>query len=226
MRLAIGDLHGRDYRERVLNEDFEECYFTGDYFDSFDIPFERQYRNFGRLCAAVRGDGRLKLCLGNHDYHYMRGVLGQRYSGFQKKNHAAIAEILEQNIDLLNVLYLTHDHYIISHAGLSRTFMNKMKKAGVKTIEEINGAFLNDRNILNFDGFDMYGDDPTQSPIWIRPRSLCGDAVPGYSQIVGHTEIAAIREMELKGASGFPGGKHGGKLVFIDTGNLGAVYRF
>jgi hypothetical protein len=222
MRLAIGDLHGRDYWERVLDEDFEECYFTGDYFDSFDIPFEGQYRNFRRLCAAARGDGRLRLCFGNHDYHYMRGVRGQRYSGFQKKNHAGIAEILEKNIDLLKVLYLTHDNYIISHAGLSCTFMDRMKKAGIKTMEEINGAFLADRNILNFDGFDIYGDDPTQSPIWIRPGSLVNDAVPGYSQIVGHTEAGAIREVELEGAPGFPAGK----LVFIDTGDIGAVYRF
>jgi hypothetical protein len=218
MRLAIGDLHGRDYWERVLDEDFEECYFTGDYFDSFDIPFERQYRNFGRLCAAARGDSRLRLCLGNHDYHYMRGVTGQRYSGFQKKNRAGIACILEMNIDLLKVLYVTHDNYIISHAGLSRTFMDKMKKAGVKTIEGINGAFLDERNILNFDGRDIYGDDPAQSPIWIRPGSLFADAVPGYSQIVGHTEARAIREMRLPGAAG--------KLVFIDTGDTGAVYRF
>jgi hypothetical protein len=222
MRLALGDLHGRDYRERIPDEDFEECYFTGDYFDSFDIPFERQYRNFERLCAAARGDSRLKLCLGNHDYHYLRGVIGQRYSGFQKKNRAAIAEILEKNIDLLKVLYITHDNYIISHAGLSRTFMDRMKKAGVKTMEEINGAFLADRNILNFDGVDIYGDDPGQSPIWIRPGSLFADAVPGYSQIVGHTEARAVREAELEGASG----SLAGKLVFIDTGDLGTVYRF
>ncbi|MDR0602516.1 MAG: metallophosphoesterase [Treponema sp.] len=225
MRLAIGDIHGRNFWKRCIGGDFEEYYITGDYFDSFNISFARQYRNFAEICDEARRDSRLKLCLGNHDYHYMRGVLNQRYSGFQDKHSAGIMEILEKNADLLKVLYVTSDRYIISHAGVSAAFMEKMKKAGVGAPEEINAAFLEDRNILAFDGWDIYGNDVTQSPIWIRPDSLCRDALPGYSQIAGHTPVEAVTEIPLDEGRAAPPPVNR-KLVLIDTGNNAAFYRF
>jgi hypothetical protein len=221
MRLAIGDIHGREYWKHYLNEDFTEFYFLGDYFDSFDVPFEKQYSNFIGICAAVRADSRLKLCIGNHDYHYMRGVLNERYSGYQDRHHSMIGEILEANMDLLKVLYITDDNFILSHAGLSKTFMKRMKRFDVKVPEDLNGAFLRDRNLFNFDGINNYGDDVTQGPLWIRPNSLYRDAIAGYSQIVGHTELEAIREIEIDEKK-----KCSVKLIFIDTGDRDTIYRF
>ncbi|MDR1419063.1 MAG: metallophosphoesterase [Treponema sp.] len=233
MRLALGDIHGRNCWKCPPLDNFEEYYITGDYFDSLDIPFDRQRLNFTELCAAARADSRIKLCLGNHDYHYIRGVFGQRYSGFQDEHSACIAEILEKNIDLLKVLYVTSDRFVISHAGVSGAFMGKMKRAGVKDLEGINGAFLENRNVLAFDGRNIYGDDVTQSPIWIRPASLCHDAVPGYSQIAGHTQIGEIREILLDEDRALPAPRRRPaapfprrKIVLIDTGDTAAFYRF
>ena len=223
MRLAIGDIHGRDYWKRWLDEDFSGFYFLGDYFDSWDIPCSRQRRNFIEICTAARGDPRIQLCLGNHDYHYLEQVKGQRYSGFQARNRSAISELLEENIDLLKVLYRTPDNYLISHAGLSATFMEKMKALGVTAVEGINEAFVKDRNILNFDGYEIHGDDSTQSPIWIRPQSLCSDLIPGYSQIVGHTPMYEIKELSLPDPA--DANRHV-TIVFIDTESVDLVYRF
>jgi hypothetical protein len=122
---------------------------------------------------------------------------------------------------LLKVLYVTEDKYIISHAGVSNTFLGKLKKKGETDIAGVNEAFLKDRNILAFDGYDIYGDDLTQSPIWIRPNSLYADAVSGYSQIVGHTQLAEISEVPLDSKQGAEA-----KLVFIDTGDIDTIYRF
>jgi hypothetical protein len=223
MRLAIGDIHGRNDWERYLREDFSEFYILGDYFDSPDISFSRQRRNFSKICAAARQDPRIKLCIGNHDYHYMEKVNGQRYSGFQYRHCSEIAQILEQNISLLKVLYVTPDRYIISHAGLSATFMEKMNGCGVTRIEDINGAFEKDRNILNFDGYEIHGDDRTQSPIWIRPRSLCSDPVAAYSQIVGHTPMYEISEVSISDPAG-----EGRRITitFINTESADLIYRF
>jgi hypothetical protein len=217
MRLAIGDLHGRTHWKKYLDEDFAEFYFTGDYFDSFDISFLRQLGNFRDLCETARADPRIKLCLGNHDYHYLGQIFRQEYSGYQHKNKLYIYDILERNIDLLNIVYVTPDKYLISHAGVSNTFM---KKIGVTSVEEINNAFTKDRNILTFDGHNIYGDDVTQSPIWIRPPSLERDPVAGYHQIVGHTPVAAIRESQVKHQQGEI------EISYIDTGDNEAVYRF
>jgi hypothetical protein len=216
MRQAIGDVHGRKYWKKYLDRDFTEFYILGDYFDSFNIPFARQYRNFKELCEVARKDPRVKLCLGNHDYHYLSHVFNQQYSGFQEKNFLRINEALEQNIDLLQILYVTPDKYLVSHAGLSNTFLEKMKALGVESVDGINDAFVRDRNILAFDGFDIYGDDTSQSPIWIRPFSLSSDPAPGYSQIVGHTPMREIGAIAAAGIN----------LVFIDTGDNESIYEF
>jgi hypothetical protein len=217
MRLAIGDIHGRTCWKNYLDEDFTEFYVTGDYFDSFDVPFLRQLKNFRELCETARADPRIKLCLGNHDYHYLGGIKIQQYSGFQDRNKEYIYQILEENMDLLNIVYLTPDRYLISHAGVSNTFL---KKIGIANVEGINEAFAKDRDILTFDGRDIYGDDITQSPIWIRPRSLERDPLAGYRQIVGHTPGKALRKSTVKRRQGEI------EIIYIDTGDIESVYRF
>ncbi|MDR1363620.1 MAG: metallophosphoesterase, partial [Spirochaetaceae bacterium] len=192
MRIAIGDIHGRPYWKNYLDKDFTEFYILGDYFDGYTTSFAQEYENFKEICEAARKDSRLRLCLGNHDYHYLSGIPPQRYSRFQDKHYQAINEILELNIALMKTVYVTNDDYIISHAGLSNTFFEKMRSAGVKNIDGINEAFNRNRGILTFNGFDIYGDDPSQSPIWIRPKSLVADPVPGLNQIAGHTQFREI----------------------------------
>jgi predicted MPP superfamily phosphohydrolase len=213
-RYAIGDVHGRPFWKSYIKDSYKEFYFTGDYFDSFDIPFSKQYDNFVEICKEARKNKRIKMCLGNHDYHYLRGVYNQTYSGYQYHNREKIADILEKNIDLLKVLYVTADKYIISHAGVTRTFL---KSTGGTQPEDINSIFSINRNALRFNGINIYGDDVTQSPIWVRTRSLERDRVPGYSQIVGHTPQRSISEQTTK---------DGCKLVYIDTHDTESIYKF
>ncbi|MDR2795333.1 MAG: metallophosphoesterase [Spirochaetaceae bacterium] len=220
MRLAIGDIHGRDFWKHYIGEDFDEFYFAGDYFDSFDLPFVTQYRNFTELCEIARKDERIKLCLGNHDYHYLEKVT-ELYSGCQEYHFFDIRRILEQNIDILKVVYVTWDNYIISHAGVSAWFMTRMKNAGYNNVEDINTAFNENRAILNFNGTDPYGDNITQSPIWIRPASLEKQPLPGYNQIVGHTPMRSIRTVSL------PDKKQNYiTITYIDTHDRESVFRF
>jgi predicted MPP superfamily phosphohydrolase len=215
MRLAIGDIHGRNFWKHYLKRDFTEFFFTGDYFDSFNLSFPRQYKNFTEICALARKDERIKLCLGNHDYHYLSGVYGQQYSGFQFENYRKINEVLEENMDLLGIVRVSGGQYLISHAGVTNYFLNSLD---LRDPGEINAAFLRDRNILNFKGSNIYGNDITQSPIWIRPESLQRDALSGYNQIVGHTPVHKISQ------SPTADGKN--KLVFIDTHDIESVYEF
>ncbi|MDR0629138.1 MAG: metallophosphoesterase [Treponema sp.] len=219
MRLVIGDIHGRDFWKRYIHEDFTECYFVGDYFDSYDLSFTRQYRNFKEICQRARKDKRIKLCLGNHEYHYLD--VGQQYSGYQEEHFYHIYQILEQNMDLLQVVYVTRDKYIISHAGVSTWFMKRMKKAGYNAVEDINRAFAEDRHILHFNGLNPFGDDITQSPIWIRPDSLEQQPLAGYSQIVGHTPVEDIRTINLRDSR-----QHNITITYIDTDTGESIYRF
>ena len=213
-RYVIGDIHGRPFWKSYIKKEYSEFYFTGDYFDSFDIPFSGQYANFMEICKEARADNRIKLCLGNHDYHYLEGVHNQYYSGFQDTNSKKISTVLEENMDLFKIVYTTEDNYIISHAGVTSWFLASIE--GTKP-DDINHAFYKDRNILFFNGHNIYGDDITQSPIWVRPASLERNHVPGYNQIVGHTPVREIHEFVLE---------DGVKIVLIDTHNTASIYRF
>ncbi|MDR1326741.1 MAG: metallophosphoesterase [Treponema sp.] len=220
MRLAIGDIHGKPFWEHFLDEDFTEYYILGDYFDSYGLSFKQEYANFQRLRDAAQQDSRLKLCLGNHDYHYLRDIpAGERYSRFNYRHDMDIREILEDTVELFSIVYLTSDHYLLSHAGVSCTFMQKAQGKGFKTPERLNAAFRQgDRRLFAFDGRDMYGNDISQGPLWVRPEALKQDALPGYTHIVGHTPQASITEsLADDGVT---------RCVFIDTGNNKSVYRF
>jgi hypothetical protein len=221
MRLVMGDIHGRDFWKRYIEEDFTEFYFVGDYFDSFNVPFARQYRNFNEICKMARKNKKIKLCLGNHDYHYLGKVLGQQYSGYQEEHFYDIYQVLEKNMDLLKVVHVTEDNHVISHAGVSAWFMERIKRAGYKTVEDINRAFEDNRNILNFNGRNPYGDDITQSPIWIRPNSLEQQPLDGYHQIVGHTPVPEIKTVSLRDSL-----QNHVTITYIDTYNGDSLHRF
>ena len=192
MNIAIGDMHGKDCWKELLDCEFDNAYFVGDYFDNYEqTPAIRQINNFKEICNTARNDNRIHLCVGNHDYHYMRGNSRDRYSGFQHYAHLDIQEAIEANIDLLNLIYI-QDNTIISHAGVTKTWLKIINKP----LLEVNQAFRENRSICIFDGYNCYGDDITQSPIWVRPNSLLRDYVEGYTQIVGHTKMEDIKTIE------------------------------
>jgi hypothetical protein len=219
MRLAIGDIHGKPYWKDFLDEDFTEFYLLGDYFDSYGLSFAEEYANFEQIVEAARADSRLKLCLGNHDYHYLKKIPAhERYSRFQALHYLMIQKVLEASMDLFNIVYITPDNFLITHAGVSRTFADQMKAAGIDSLANFNQAFTRDRFLFAFNGWNSSGNDITQGPLWIRPASLEQDALPGYTHIVGHTpQERVIETLAADGAT---------RCVYIDTGNSKSVYRF
>ncbi len=47
-----------------------------------------------------------------------------------------------------------------------------------------------------YSGRDDYGDTISQSPIWVRPKSLLQDKLDGFRQIVGHTPQDIPQEID------------------------------
>ena len=79
--------------------------------------------------------------------------------------------------------------------------------------EKLNDLFKYKPFAFSFYGFNPYGDDTFQTPIWIRPRSLMKsnkDKIihQNLVQIVGHTMVTKI-DIEGKAT--------GGKYFFIDS---------
>ncbi|MDR2521509.1 MAG: metallophosphoesterase [Spirochaetaceae bacterium] len=198
MRIAIGDIHGRRFWKRYLDAEYTDYYLLGDYFDSPDIPYHVQYENFLEIVKAARNDARVKLCLGNHDYHYYLADDTERYSGYQRQHAAEIHALLAACADVLNVVYVCAGAVLVSHAGISNTFM---KNGGFSCPEALNAAFRENPALFRFNGTDIYGDNVEQGPLWIRPDSLYADAYTGYSQVVGHTPTPNVYTREIPAQS-------------------------
>ncbi|MDR2491813.1 MAG: metallophosphoesterase [Spirochaetaceae bacterium] len=220
MRIAIGDIHGRAFWKEHIGENYTEYYILGDYFDSYDIPFVVQLDNYYQIVEAARQDSRIKLCMGNHDYHYFLKDPAEQYSGFQRGHAKEIYDALVKNIELLKIVYIANKNILISHAGVSNTFM---KDNSFENIDEVNAAFVTQPELFRFNGWEPYGDEVQQGPLWIRPRSLLKDAYSGYSQIVGHTITKYIITEHIQKMESELGVR---TITFIDTHDKKCIHRF
>ncbi len=104
--IVLGDTHGRSFWKLITHkENPDRVIFIGDYFDSFEISGVDQIQNFKEIIEFKwRGDCEVILLVGNHDYHYMRGI-NEQYSGYQSNLAPTIGFELEDNKDYLQMAY-------------------------------------------------------------------------------------------------------------------------
>lgn len=212
MKIAtLGDLHGKTiWKEIVENEldSSDKIIFIGDYFDDHKgTTADHQINNFKEIIELKKQHPeKIVLLLGNHDFHYMMAIT-DRYSGYQAAKALDIQEAIEENKKYLQLCYF-HENIIFSHAGVTKTWCesiewdenNKISPLRTdRTFEDqINDIFRYQSYKLKFTSGKTrspYGDDVTQSPIWVRPTSLQIDKVDGYIQVVGHTQQSNIKQI-------------------------------
>lgn len=191
--IAFGDIHGRDIWEMIVaKNDYNKVVFIGDYLDSREgISLQKQIDNFKNILAFKRANmDKVVLLTGNHDYHYLK-TTNEKYSLYQPLMKINIRELLDKAIEenLLQICY-TYNDIIFTHAGVTKTWC-KANDIDLNNLEKsINDLFRNKPNAFSFESgckTSLNGDDISQSPIWVRPRSLYVDKIPNYTFIVGHT---------------------------------------
>lgn len=194
----ISDIHGQTFWKEALRERRPEdrAVFLGDYFDHRGRgPFAKdQAENFREICAYARENPDTHLLLGNHDWHYTPwDEIG--CSGRDDRNRPRYWEAMRENLSLLGMVYLDEAEAIIySHAGVTKTWLEKVAKS---ELSKLNSLWKRDPFPFEFqmrgpDGeyvTSMQGDDVFQSPLWVRPQALVSDLVPGWGQVVGHTQV-------------------------------------
>lgn len=214
--IAVGDIHGRDVWKAIYEKEKpDRMIFVGDYFDSFNIPSEKQQNNFLDICAFKKsGVCDVILLIGNHDHHYFHSIGNTGTSGYQGTYAPAIGFILEDNKHLLQMVY-QQDNILFSHAGVGECFLDAVfGKDGWKIdtlADDLNDLWKYKPRSFIFNGRDGTGDDMGQTPIWIRPRSLMKDSQvlkKSIIQVVGHT---GQYQIDIKGKA------TGGRYYFIDT---------
>jgi hypothetical protein len=228
--IVLGDTHGRSNWKLAIHQDKpDRVIFIGDYFDSFEIPGVEQIDNFKQILQYKENNPQVEvvLLIGNHDYHYFPEVGYTGTSGYQSKIAPSITQVVDENRYHLQMAY-GFGEYLFTHAGVSPVFMDQVFGENDWSIENIvvdlNEMFRYKPKAFDFNGFDSTGDNTTQTPIWIRPRSLMSankkhkkSLKKDYIQIVGHT---AMRKIDLEGNDKFTGGRY----YFIDTMEISGNY--
>ncbi len=229
--LCIGDIHGRSNWKLAIyqEEPVDRVIFIGDYFDSFDISGVEQIHNFKEIIYYKKTNPQVEviMLLGNHDMSYYPGFTDTAISGYQHRMAPSIKQVVEENKEHLQMAY-GFGEYLFTHAGVSPVFMdqvfgkNDWSKESV--VVDLNELFRYKPKAFEFNGFDGYGDNSTQTPIWIRPRSLMSSnkkhekgLKKDYIQVVGHTQM---RRLDLTGSDKFTGGRY----YFIDTMDTSGDY--
>ena len=199
--IFLGDTHGRSlWKDIIAKETPDRVVFIGDYFDSFDIGSAEQQFNFKEIIAFKESaQYEVIMLIGNHDYHYYPG--GETYSGYQHGAAPAIRQLLEENKHHLQMCYQL-DNILCSHACIGNNWLVEQEKYESGSIADFVNDIWNYKPIrFMFYGFDPYGDNKTQTPIWIRPASLLSGnrdtfLKTDYIQIAGHTQVHKI---DIKG---------------------------
>ncbi len=190
--IAIGDLHGHDSWKKIIkdNPDADKIVFIADYIDSFDIPADKQKKNFKEIIALKKKHKDLvELLIGNHEMHYLR-TSHKKYAGYQKYQRYEFEKLLTKAINdgLMKMCYV-HDNFLFTHAGVTKTWCQDNNINPNNIEQDINDLFTYKPNSFEFiSGGDLGGDNCYQSPTWVRPNSLRHDKIDNYIQIVGHTD--------------------------------------
>jgi hypothetical protein len=228
--IVLGDTHGRsNWKLAVYQDKPDRVIFIGDYFDSFDISGVEQIANFKEIIKYKEDNPQVEvvMLIGNHDHHYFPEVGYTGTSGYQSKIAPSINQVIDENRQHLQMAY-GFDNYLFTHAGVSPVFMDEMFGENDWSIEnvvvDLNELFRYKPKAFDFNGFESSGDNTTQTPIWIRPRSLMSvnkkhkkGLKKDYIQIVGHT---TMRRIDLEGSDKFTGGRY----YFIDTMDTSGDY--
>ena len=191
--IIIGDIHGKLFWKDIVNKhsDASKFIILGDYFDSYTISGEQQIENFKDIIAfkdSLKND--CTLLIGNHDVHYLNWW-EEKYSGFQNGYQYTISHLLHTHLDKLQMCHV-EDNYCFTHAGITKTWAERHDINLSNLEQSINDRWRYKPLSFMFQGKDIYGDDVTQSPIWVRPNSLKKDAIEGYIHVVGHTATKDI----------------------------------
>lgn len=200
----IGDVHGRKVWKELVSMDSDVTnVFVGDYFDPYEsITFDDLRANFLEIIDFAEKYKNTILLLGNHDLHYWWGTGRSSTSRFNKARASEIHELFMEAKDMFSLAYSIEDMYLVTHAGVTKNWQqvwlpdvelrpNTLAEA-INNLKETPDAFDFEHNC---DLFDVYGNSPQQSCVWVRPQTLFKHSVfegTPYKQVVGHTQLTMV----------------------------------
>ena len=190
--LIVPDVHGRPFWHRAMElvDQVDQIVFLGDYLDPYQyegISFDEAFEEFNEILEFKKEYPDLvTLLVGNHDMHYII----DEFMNCSRRNiemQGQLHNLYNSNLDLFKLIHTEAD-WIFSHAGIYKEWMDKYEF----TLEDLNlKTFLGSHwPALEDLSFYRGGYNSVGSCVWADLReSLKHDLIPGYKQIVGHTQL-------------------------------------
>lgn len=195
--LVLGDIHAKTCWEDIIKKEMpDNVVFLGDYVSTHDhVTNEQQIENFDKILQLKESNPENVILLrGNHDMQHLMGNENEfECSGYFPIVGNWFQKNYERILKNTQWVYII-DKYLFSHAGISETWFNDVP---VKDYIDINK--LPPSELFGFRPnsiWDIYGDTATQGCTWIRPEALAKDSIIGYTQIIGHTIVGEIIDIQ------------------------------
>ena len=192
----IPDVHLKPWMFEKANEIISNGYYDvvvmlGDLVDDWNQEFNIDLYNetFDVAIDFVMAFPNTFWCYGNHDVSYVWQLLETGYSSFARETVVRRIDELKSALPPENSGFIHRiDNVLFSHAGLTRSFVEKHFEDQATSIDYMIGR------INQMGPEELWKDD---SPIWARPQY---GGMPIYQtdllQVVGHTPSGTA---ELKG---------------------------
>lgn len=208
--LIIGDLHTRhEWIEELISKvKPKTTVFLGDYFDQFGDSPEQNRVTAEWLRYSIHQTGRLHI-LGNHDLAYcFPNVPQARCPGFTKKKLAAISSVMQPLDWAMCHMFVEHESFMITHAGIQASYLNPMMDLSVL------GDWMSNHSQEFWETMERGGEHwflnrgesrEPHSPhrfggvVWADFSELV--PLPGWNQVCGHTPSEKPRMLDKAGSS-------------------------
>ena len=215
MLLCIGDVHGRNFWKKAVEENMDKVdkiIFLGDYLDPYPwegITRKDAIRNFDDI-IKFKADNKDKviLLLGNHDFPYIDKKIFFTRSRYDSSNAYHIEEMFRSHRSLFQLAYdekMGDKLYLFTHAGLSPHWYEKHKELiGDLTVKNLNYLYETPGGIKSLCEASYYrgGWDQFGSIVWCDVVEMTEDSqhmkeVEGLSvndklpwdyQVFGHSQ--------------------------------------
>jgi hypothetical protein len=190
--------------------DYDKIIFVGDYVDSFTVGNLDMKENLQDIIHLARFErDKIVLLLGNHDVQYFIPKSGG-CSGFRPEMQWDFHELFQRDRELFHLAFQYKD-WLWSHAGVNERFFSDHMENRPRHVKEDWAYMLND--MLNREEHQVFqvsyfrgGASLYAGPLWTDRKELVHQPMPGINQIVGHTPVPDIDEVDTPNA----------KLIFVD----------
>lgn len=215
MILVIGDLHGRDFWKKAVEENIgkvSKIIFLGDMVDPYPwegITRKEAIRNFQEVIDFKSGNkDKVIILLGNHCLPYVDKRNFYTRSRYDSSNAYHIEEMFKSHRSFFQLAHEEHingKRYLFTHAGLLPQWYNRHKDLiGELTVENLNRLQDNPQGIRALcemsrfrGGYDRYG-----SIVWCDVMEMTeniqilqdsegktvNDKLPWDYQVIGHSQ--------------------------------------